>query len=72
MTLFFVKWSRLVTIRNPDKKVRFSNGPVFRMIQLFKNWIVMDYLNTRLVQFSDVQFTYLKFTFVHSHVYKVK
>jgi hypothetical protein len=27
VTLFFLKWSRLATIQNPDKKVRFSNGP---------------------------------------------
>jgi hypothetical protein len=26
MTLFFLKRSMLATIRNPDKKVRFSNG----------------------------------------------
>jgi hypothetical protein len=30
MTLFFIKWSRLATILNPDKKVRISNGPVLR------------------------------------------
>ena len=26
ITLFFIKWSRLETIQNPDKKVRFSDA----------------------------------------------
>jgi hypothetical protein len=50
MTLFFIKRSRLATIRIPDKKVRFSNGPVFKCPIPG----IMDHSNTGLVRYSVV------------------
>jgi hypothetical protein len=46
MTLFFIKRTRLAT----DKKVRFTNGPVFKCPVPGK----MDHLNTRLSHFQMV------------------
>jgi hypothetical protein len=38
MTLFFIKRSRLVTIQNPYKKVRFSNGKNKMASDHSKSW----------------------------------